>query len=33
VAYPGSEQFSLGHGAQAIGLAELVGLLHAETGV
>jgi len=33
VVYPGSEQFSLGHGAQAIGLAELVGLLHAETGV
>lgn len=33
VVYSGSERFALRHGAQAIGLAELVGLLRAETGV
>jgi hypothetical protein len=31
VVYPGSEKFPLRHGAQAIGLAELVGLLRAES--
>jgi hypothetical protein len=29
VVYPGNEQFALRHGAQAIGLAKLAGLLHA----
>jgi predicted AAA+ superfamily ATPase len=33
VVYPGSEKFALRHGAQAIGLAELAGLLHAESGM
>ena len=31
VVYPGSEKFALRHGAQAIGLAELARLLHAES--
>ena len=33
VVYPGSEKFALRHGTQAIGLAELAGLLHAESKV
>jgi predicted AAA+ superfamily ATPase len=32
VVYPGSEKFALRHGAQAIGLPELAGLLREEAG-